>query len=113
MPRRAKALVLDLLKGGGLIPVIRADSADIALFVADALVAGGIRTIEITMTVPDALSAIRSVRSRFGDDLLLGAGTVTDRAMAAGAYGCRTVRLGSISPGGAGERICRSGPERA
>ncbi len=85
MPRRAKALVLDLLKGGGLIPVIRTDSADIALFVADALVAGGIRTIEITMTVPDALSAIRSVRSRFGDDLLLGAGTVTDRAMAAGA----------------------------
>ena len=69
MPRRPKALVLDLLKAGGLVPVIRADSADVALRVADALVAGGIRTIEITMTVPDALSAIRSVRSRFGGRL--------------------------------------------
>jgi 2-dehydro-3-deoxyphosphogluconate aldolase / (4S)-4-hydroxy-2-oxoglutarate aldolase len=85
MARRAKPLVLSTLKAGGLVPVIRADSADLAVRVTDALVEGGIRTIEITMTVPDALLAIRSVASRFGGDILLGAGTVTDRTMAIGA----------------------------
>jgi 2-dehydro-3-deoxyphosphogluconate aldolase / (4S)-4-hydroxy-2-oxoglutarate aldolase len=85
MTRRSKALVLNKLKAGGLVPVIRADSADVAVRVTEALVEGGIRTIEITMTVPDALQAIRSVASRFGEEVLLGAGTVTDRTMALGA----------------------------
>jgi 2-dehydro-3-deoxyphosphogluconate aldolase / (4S)-4-hydroxy-2-oxoglutarate aldolase len=85
MTRRAKAPVLNALKAGGLVPVIRADSAEVAVRVTEALVEGGIRTIEITMTVPDALLAIRSVASRFGQDILLGAGTVTDRTMAVGA----------------------------
>ena len=85
MTRRAKVPVLNTLKTGGLVPVIRADSAELAVRVTEALVEGGIRTIEITMTVPDALLAIRSVASRFGQDILLGAGTVTDRTMAVGA----------------------------
>ena len=85
MTRRAKVPVLNTLKTGGLVPVIRADSAEVAVRVTEALVEGGIRTIEITMTVPDALLAIRSVASRFGQDILLGAGTVTDRTMAVGA----------------------------
>jgi 2-dehydro-3-deoxyphosphogluconate aldolase / (4S)-4-hydroxy-2-oxoglutarate aldolase len=82
MARRPKSDVLDLLKTGGIVPIIRADSGDVALRVTEALVAGGISTIEITMTVPDALTAIQSVAARFGDTILLGAGTVTDRAMA-------------------------------
>lgn len=73
------------IRAGGIVPVIRADSAETAVRVTEALVAGGIRTIEITMTVPDALGAIRSVSERFGHDVLLGAGTVTDRSMARGA----------------------------
>ena len=85
MAGRSKVLALDTLKAGGLVPVIRADSADVAVRVAEALVAGGIRTIEITMTVPEALSAIRLVASRFGGEILLGAGTVTDCVMALGA----------------------------
>ena len=85
MARRPKAHVLDLLKTGGIVPIIRADSTDVVLRVTEALVAGGISTIEITMTVPDALTAIQSVAARFGDTILLGAGTVTDRTMAVGA----------------------------
>ena len=85
MTRRAKPLVLTTLKSGGLIPVIRADSPEVAMRVTEALVEGGIGTIEITMTVPDALVAIRSVASRFGEEVLLGAGTVIDRTMALGA----------------------------
>jgi len=82
---RSKAVVLHQLVADGLVPVIRADSAAIALRIVEALVDGGIRTLEITMTVPDALDAIGSVADRFGASVLLGAGTVTSRALAEGA----------------------------
>lgn len=86
MPRRPKPELIAILKRGVLVPVIRAESADAAVKVTDALVAGGVRTIEITMTVPDALTAIRSVAERFGHEVLLGAGTVTSRTMADDAF---------------------------
>jgi 2-dehydro-3-deoxyphosphogluconate aldolase/(4S)-4-hydroxy-2-oxoglutarate aldolase len=85
MTARTKAQVLESLTAGGLVPVIRAESADTALKIVEALVAGGIRTLEITMTVPDAIGAIRTVAERFGRDVLLGAGTVTSRALAEGS----------------------------
>ena len=83
--RRQKQEVLAALRDGGIVPVIRADSADTALRIVDALVSGGIRTLEITMTVPDAIGAIRAVADRFGSSVLLGAGTVTSRALAEGS----------------------------
>ena len=83
-PTRSKADVLDLLASEGLVPVIRAESAAIALRIVEALVEGGIRTLEITMTVPDALGAIRSVAG-IGASVLFGASTVTSRALAEGA----------------------------
>ena len=83
--RRSKPQVLALLRQGGIVPVIRAESSAVALKVAEALVAGGITTLEITMTVPDALAAIREVSSRFAGDVLVGAGTVTNRALAEGS----------------------------
>jgi 2-dehydro-3-deoxyphosphogluconate aldolase/(4S)-4-hydroxy-2-oxoglutarate aldolase len=78
---RDRHAVLDRLTAGGLVPVIRADSADAALRVTEALVDGGVTTIEITMTVPDAIDAIAAVRRTFGDRVLLGAGTVTSTSM--------------------------------
>ena len=85
MTARTKARVLEDLTAGGIVPVIRAESADTAVKIVEALVAGGIRTLEITMTVPDAIGAIRTVAERFGRDVLLGAGTVTSRALAEGS----------------------------
>ena len=85
MSARTKARVLEDLSLGGLVPVIRADSAATAVKIVEALVACGIRTLEITMTVPDAIAAIRTVAERFGRDVLLGAGTVTTRALAEGS----------------------------
>lgn len=82
MTRRTKDVVLAELRNGGIVPVIRAESAEQAVRVAEALVDGGIRTLEITMTVPDAISAIRAVAERFGPSVLLGAGTVTSRELA-------------------------------
>ena len=83
--RRQKQEVLAALRDGGIVPVIRADSADTALRIVDALVSGGIRTLEITMTVLDAIGAIKAVSDRFGSSVLLGAGTVTSRALAEGS----------------------------
>jgi 2-dehydro-3-deoxyphosphogluconate aldolase/(4S)-4-hydroxy-2-oxoglutarate aldolase len=61
---------------GGVIPVIRAESADEARAVIDAIIAGGIDVIEITMTVPGAVGLIRKMSDTYGDKLLVGAGTV-------------------------------------
>jgi 2-dehydro-3-deoxyphosphogluconate aldolase / (4S)-4-hydroxy-2-oxoglutarate aldolase len=83
--RRAHAVILELLKTGGVVPVVRAESSETAVRVAEALIAGGVRTIEITMTVPNAFDAMRAVAQRFGHDVLLGAGTVTDAATVGGA----------------------------
>jgi 2-dehydro-3-deoxyphosphogluconate aldolase/(4S)-4-hydroxy-2-oxoglutarate aldolase len=83
--RRQKQEVLAALRDGGIVPVIRADSADTALRIVDALIAGGIRTLEITMTVPDAIGAIKAVADRFGSNVLLGAGTGPSRALAEGS----------------------------
>ena len=66
------------LREGGIIPVIRAESADAATAVVEALMEAGLTVAEITMTVPRAIEAIASVSKRFGDKVLIGAGTVTD-----------------------------------
>src|SRR5690349_3341641 len=62
----------------GIVPVIRASSARLARSAADAIRAGGIPVMEITMTVPGAVEAIRDLVRAGGSDLLVGAGTVVD-----------------------------------
>jgi 2-dehydro-3-deoxyphosphogluconate aldolase / (4S)-4-hydroxy-2-oxoglutarate aldolase len=73
-----KADVRQRLIGTGIVPVIRASSAQKALLAADALYQGGIPVVEVTLTVPGAETAIESLRKNFGADLLVGAGTVLD-----------------------------------
>jgi 2-dehydro-3-deoxyphosphogluconate aldolase/(4S)-4-hydroxy-2-oxoglutarate aldolase len=79
-----------MIRAVGIIPVIRTESADAALAVVEALAEAGLAVAEITMTVPGAMDAIASVAKRFGERVLVGAGTVTDadtarRAVDAGA----------------------------
>lgn len=59
----------------GIIPVIRAANAEEASQIVEAISNGGIPTVEITMTVPDAIPLLREV-VRTKSDLLAGAGTV-------------------------------------
>jgi 2-dehydro-3-deoxyphosphogluconate aldolase/(4S)-4-hydroxy-2-oxoglutarate aldolase len=74
-----KAQVLERIRSVGLVPVIRARSADEAAQAADAIQAGGVAILEITMTVPGAVEVIREVAGRDGaGDTLVGAGTVLD-----------------------------------
>src|SRR5579884_883663 len=60
----------------GVIPVIRADSPELALRAIDAINAGGIPILEITMTIPGAIEVIEEAAKRFGDSVTIGAGTV-------------------------------------
>lgn len=75
---RDKTYNLSMLLDGGIIPVVRASSSEEALKIVDAIREGGIETIEITMTVPDAIGAMEAVAKKLGDEVLLGAGTVLD-----------------------------------
>jgi 2-dehydro-3-deoxyphosphogluconate aldolase/(4S)-4-hydroxy-2-oxoglutarate aldolase len=61
----------------GLIPVLRAKNAAQAHAVVDAMIAGGVTVVEVTMTVPGAIDVLRDLKQKFGDTLLLGSGTVT------------------------------------
>jgi 2-dehydro-3-deoxyphosphogluconate aldolase/(4S)-4-hydroxy-2-oxoglutarate aldolase len=62
----------------GIIPVVRAPSAEDALAAVEALLAGGLDIVELTMTVPSALKVIEKVVERHGDAVVVGAGTVLD-----------------------------------
>lgn len=62
----------------GIIPVVRAESTAQAMHAAEAVCNGGIPVVEITMTVPNAIEALRQLASTMGPRLLVGAGTVVD-----------------------------------
>ena len=81
----------------GIVPVVRAASVEEANRAVEAICAGGIPIVEITMTVPNAISVIRELAQRYGGDVLIGAGTVTNAEQ---AESC--VRAGAqflVSPG--------------
>ena len=62
----------------GVVPVIRVSSAVEAFEVVKAIKEGGITVIEVTMTVPGAMDVIKEASQRFGQEVLLGAGTLLD-----------------------------------
>ena len=66
----------------GVVPVVRASSAEEATRIIEAIKAGGIPVIEVTMTVPRAVRVIEQVADAYGDEVLVGAGTVLDAATA-------------------------------
>lgn len=78
----SKTDILKRIRHSGLIPVVRADSSDQAMQAVTALKAGGLDVLEVTMTVPGAIEVIRILAKEFGDDALVGAGTVLDRETA-------------------------------
>ncbi|MFZ0821852.1 MAG: bifunctional 4-hydroxy-2-oxoglutarate aldolase/2-dehydro-3-deoxy-phosphogluconate aldolase [Candidatus Acidiferrales bacterium] len=73
-----KKAVAEKITSVGIIPVVRASSAQQALLAVDAICAGGIPIVEITMTVPGAIEIIREVARTRGAYVLVGAGTVLD-----------------------------------
>ena len=81
----------------GIVSVVRAASIEEATRAVEAICAGGIPIVEITMTVPNATSVIRHVMREYGNTTLIGAGTVTT-----GEQADQCIRAGAefiVSPG--------------
>ena len=95
-----KAEVIQKIRDTGIIPVVRAQSADEAMKAIDCIREGGISILEITMTVPGAVGVIEQVSARYGADALVGAGTVLDgeTARACILAGARFVVSPSFNP---------------
>ncbi len=77
-----KTDVIKQIRNIGVIPVVRATTADEAMRTIDAIREGGISVLEITMTVPGAIKVIEEVANRFGNEAVVGAGTVLDPEIA-------------------------------
>src|SRR5579863_3948118 len=77
-----KEAVMAAIRDIGIVPVVRTESAESAIQAIGAIYRGGIRAAEITMTVPGALRALEKIADQFGDQIVLGAGTVLDAATA-------------------------------
>jgi 2-dehydro-3-deoxyphosphogluconate aldolase/(4S)-4-hydroxy-2-oxoglutarate aldolase len=90
---QVRARVLEV----GIVPVVRAPSAKKALAAAEAVAAGGITIVELTMTVPGALDAIAELVKRAGKDIVIGAGTVLDAQTAQKCFDVGAQFL--VSPG--------------
>lgn len=83
MQQQMREVTKQTLEEVGLIPVLRASSVQVGHALVDAMMAGGVTVVEVTMTVPNALTLLRELKQRHGKKLLLGSGTVTDATQAA------------------------------
>jgi 2-dehydro-3-deoxyphosphogluconate aldolase / (4S)-4-hydroxy-2-oxoglutarate aldolase len=81
----------------GIVPVVRAPHVDEAARSVELIYEGGIPVAEITMTIPNAPEAIRQVVQKFGDKILVGAGTVLTAAQAEECFDAGAQFL--VSPG--------------
>jgi 2-dehydro-3-deoxyphosphogluconate aldolase / (4S)-4-hydroxy-2-oxoglutarate aldolase len=90
----------EIMERVGLIPVLRAKSIAQGRAVVEAMVAGGVTVVEVTMTVPGAIDLLRDLKKAHGNTILLGSGTVTtaDQAQATIDAGAEFVVSPSLHP---------------
>jgi 2-dehydro-3-deoxyphosphogluconate aldolase/(4S)-4-hydroxy-2-oxoglutarate aldolase len=73
---------VQLVKSTGVLPAIKIKAEDNLIPYIRAMHAGGARVVEITMTTPAALEHFKAIKSEFGDEILVAAGTVLDATTA-------------------------------
>ena len=94
---------VDRLTSAGVIVVVRLKDSSKAELLAEALIAGGVRAIEITMTTPGALRIIENLAVRFGGDAMIGVGSVLSAQIAKEAINAGATFL--VSPIGRTELV--------
>ncbi len=80
-----KQTTLQNIKTLGVVAVIRGPSAELTVKMVDALIAGGVTGIEITYSTPNAEAVVAEVAQKYGDQIVLGMGTLTEPAQAQSA----------------------------
>ena len=95
--------VLKKLVDGGVIAIMRAKNSDQLIAAAEAILSGGVTSIEVTMTTPGALDVVKQATNQFSSEVLFGVGSVLDAetaraAILAGAVFvvCPTLNLETI-----------------
>jgi 2-dehydro-3-deoxyphosphogluconate aldolase/(4S)-4-hydroxy-2-oxoglutarate aldolase len=90
----------ETLERVGLIPVLRAKNPAQGRAVVEAMIAGGVTVVEVTMTVPGAVDLLKELKKEYGSKLLLGSGTVTtaDQCQATIDAGAEFVVSPSLHP---------------
>lgn len=74
-----KEQIIQGIKDGGLVAVVRAENSEQAIRITEACIEGGVAAIELTFTVPFAHEVIETLAKRYThDEIILGAGTVLD-----------------------------------
>ncbi|MFZ5595839.1 MAG: bifunctional 2-keto-4-hydroxyglutarate aldolase/2-keto-3-deoxy-6-phosphogluconate aldolase [Bacillota bacterium] len=97
-----KSEILQKVVGLGIVAVIRAETSEKACSIVEAVRAGGISAIEITMTVPGAIEVIKEVARKFiNEDIIIGVGSVLDSETARSAIlaGAQYVVSPHLNPG--------------
>ena len=90
--------VVQKIKQIVIVPIVRAADAESAVRAVEAIAEGGIPCAEITMTVPGAVRALEEVAKRFGDKILLGAGTVLDPEIEFAKRYSKAIFPGALTP---------------
>jgi len=83
-----RADVLGLIRATGIVAIMRGIEEYKAVRAAEALLKGGVKAIEVTFNTPGADRIIMSIHERFKEDVIVGAGTVTNPASAVRAMDC-------------------------
>lgn len=91
-----KQEVLARVKELGVLAVIRGPSPELTVKMVDALVAGGVLGIEITYSTPNAEEVVRTLSQKYGEQILLGMGTLTRPSQAESAKAAGAIFL--VSP---------------
>ncbi len=73
-----KERVIERIKDKGIVAVVRAENSEKAFDIVEKCIDGGIDAIELTFSVPFAHHVIEDLAKKYGDDIVLGAGTVLD-----------------------------------
>jgi 2-dehydro-3-deoxyphosphogluconate aldolase/(4S)-4-hydroxy-2-oxoglutarate aldolase len=91
---------LRVIQDSGIVAIVRFERSEELVQVARAIREGGVRIIEFTMTTPNALEIIENATREFGEDVLLGAGTVLDpeTARAAILAGAQFIVAPTLTP---------------
>lgn len=75
---RTKEEIIQSIKSDGMVAVVRGETSEKAMEIVEKCIEGGIRAIELTFTVPYAHRVIEDISRKYGEQIILGAGTVLD-----------------------------------
>ncbi len=100
---KPRHVINESIRKTGIVAIMRANNSDQLLAAADAVKAGGVNAIEVTMTTPGAIKVIEQATAKYGEEVIFGVGSVLDpetarAAILAGAQFvvCPTLRLSTI-----------------